>query len=234
MDNTLQEIITLVEKGKVEQRCAALLVLGALKITNAAVVKAVGALLNDPNPVLKDYALRYFEEVQPKNNVAQLVRMLDDDDRELQERAVRSFGGAGQAGVEPVMAALPSLSRVGQLNAARVLCQLGGKAALKGLLEILASGNDEINRAVCDLLIPVLREMNARDQDAFYESLESFAGKLDLKEQRPALIAALRLFAQLGRPQTRRSQHCQNRLQRLGISLQGLFCQVQMFGAGDG
>ena len=103
MDNTLQEIITLVEKGKVEQRCAALLVLGALKITNAAVVKAVGALLNDPNPVLKDYALRYFEEVQPKNNVAQLVRMLDDDDRELQERAVRSLGGAGQAGVEPVM-----------------------------------------------------------------------------------------------------------------------------------
>ena len=98
MDNTLQEIITLVEKGKVEQRCAALLVLGALKITNAAVVKAVGALLNDPNPVLKDYALRYFEEVQPKNNVAQLVRMLDDDDRELQERAVRSLGGAGQAG----------------------------------------------------------------------------------------------------------------------------------------
>lgn len=204
MDNTLEAIIGLVEKGTVEQRCAALLVLGALKITNAAVVKAVGALLNDPNPVLKDYALRYFEDVQPKNNVAQLVRMLDDDDRELQERAVRSLGGAGQAGVEPVITALPSLSRVGQLNAARVLCQLGGKAALKGLLEILASGNDEMNRAVCDLFIPVLREMDARGQDAFYESLESFAGKLDPKEQRPALIAALRLFAQLGRPQTRR------------------------------
>lgn len=204
MDNTLQEIITLVEKGKVEQRCAALLVLGALKITNAAVVKAVGALLNDSNPVQKDYALRYFEEVQPKNSVVQLVQMLDDDDRELQERAVRSLGRAGQAGVEPVLAALPSLSRIGQLNGARVLCQLGGKAALKGLLEIVSGGNDEMNRAVCDLLIPVLREMDARDQDAFYESLESFAGKLDLKEQRPALIAALRLFAQLGRPQTRR------------------------------
>ena len=31
MDNTLQEILTLVEKGTVEQRCAALLVLGARK-----------------------------------------------------------------------------------------------------------------------------------------------------------------------------------------------------------
>ena len=204
MDNTLQEIIGLVEKGKVEQRCAALLVLGALKITNAAVVKAVGALLNGPNPVLKDYALRYFEEVQPKNNVAQLVQMLDDDDRELQDRAVRSLGGAGQVGIEPVMAALPSLSRVGRLNAARVLCHVGGKVALKGLFEILADGNDEMNRAVCDLLIPVLREIDARDQEAFYDSLESFAGKLDLKEQKPALIAALRLFAQLARPQARR------------------------------
>ena len=30
MDKTLQEILTLLEKGTVEQRCAALLVLGAL------------------------------------------------------------------------------------------------------------------------------------------------------------------------------------------------------------
>ena len=78
MDNTLQDILVLIEKGTVEQRCAALLVLGALKVNNAAVVKTVGALLDSPNPVLKDFALRYFEEVQPKNNIAQLVKMLDD------------------------------------------------------------------------------------------------------------------------------------------------------------
>ncbi len=32
MDDTLQDILTLVEKGTIEQRCAALLVLGALKM----------------------------------------------------------------------------------------------------------------------------------------------------------------------------------------------------------
>ena len=74
MDNTLQDILALVEKGTVEQRCAALLVLGALKISNAATAKVVGALLDSANPVLKDYALRYFEEVQPKNNTAQLAQ----------------------------------------------------------------------------------------------------------------------------------------------------------------
>ena len=78
MDDTLQDILTLVEKGTIEQRCAALLVLGALKANNAAVVKLVGTLLENPNPVLKDYALRYFEEVQPSRNIVQLLKMLND------------------------------------------------------------------------------------------------------------------------------------------------------------
>ncbi|HJQ82046.1 MAG TPA: hypothetical protein VJ828_18925, partial [Lacipirellulaceae bacterium] len=79
----MQEIVTLIENGTIEQRCAALVVLGALKANNAAVVKLVGTLLDQPNPMLKDYALRYFEEVQPKNNIPQLLRMLDDADKEM-------------------------------------------------------------------------------------------------------------------------------------------------------
>ena len=96
MDDTLQDILTLVEKGTIEQRCAALLVLGGLKANSAAVVKLVGTMLDQPNPVLKDYALRYFEEVQPKNNTAQLLKMLDDPDKEIQERAVRSLSASGR------------------------------------------------------------------------------------------------------------------------------------------
>lgn len=204
MDNTLQEILTLIEKGTVEQRCAALLVLGALKVSSAAVVKTVGALLNGPNPVLKDYALRYFEEVQPKSNIAQLVKMLDDGDKEIQDRAVRSLSGAGQAALEPLLKGLANGSRVWQLNAARVLCQVRGKTALKGLLQLLASGTDESNRIVCDLMTPVLREMDTKEQESFYGDVETFASRLDSKEQRPAAVSAMRLLGQLGRPQARR------------------------------
>jgi HEAT repeat protein len=204
MDNTLQEILALIEKGTVEQRCAALLVLGALKVSSAAVVKTVGALLNGPNPVLKDYALRYFEEVQPKSNIAQLVKMLDDGDKEMQDRAVRSLSGAGQAAVELLLKGLANGSRVWQLNAGRVLCQVRGKTALKGLLQLLGSGTDESNRIVCDLVTPVLREMDAKEQESFYGDVETFASKLDSKEQRPAVVSAMRLLGQLGRPQARR------------------------------
>jgi HEAT repeat protein len=204
MDKTLQDILSLMDKGTVEQRCAALLVLGAVKINNAGITKTVGALLDSPNPVLKDYALRYFEEVQPKNNITQLTKMLDDADKEVQDRAVRSLSGAGQAAAEPLLKGLASGSRIWQLNAARVLCQVGGKAALKGLLQMLGTGTDDTNRIVCDLLSPVVRDMDAKEQESLYEEVESFAAKLDVKEQRPAVISAMRLFGQLGRPQARR------------------------------
>jgi HEAT repeat protein len=204
MDNTLQDILTLVEKGTIEQRCAALLVLGALKSNSAGVVKLVGTILEHPNPVLKDYALRYFEEVQPKNNIAQLLKILDDPDKETQERAVRSLISAGQAAVQPLLQGIEGASRAWQLNAARVLCAVRGKAAMKGLLQMLAGGTDETNKLICDLMTPAVREMDARDHDALYDEVESFSAKLDVKQQRPAVVSAMRLFGQLGRPQARR------------------------------
>lgn len=204
MDTLLEKILTLVDKGTVEQRCASLLVLAALKIDSAAVVKIVGALLDSPNPVLKDYALRYFEAVQSGKNIAQLLKMLGDPDKELQERAVRSLIGAGQAAVQPLVQGIAEASRQWQLHAARVLAAARGKAAMKGLLQLLAGGTDEFNRAVCDLMTPALREMEAREQESFYDEVEAFAAKLDAKEQKPALVSAMRLFGQLGRPQARR------------------------------
>lgn len=204
MDKTLQDILTLVEKGTIEQRCAVLLVLGALKISNAATTKLVGGLLDNPNPVLKDYALRYFEEVQPKNNIGQLLKMLGDNDKELQERAVRSLTNIGQPAVASILLEAKDASRVWQMNAARVLAAVRGKAALKGLLQMLIGGTDETNRVVCDLLTPALRDMGEKEQVSFYNDLESFADKLDFKNQRPALVSTLRLFGQLGQPQARR------------------------------
>src|SRR5512139_606317 len=143
MDNTLQDLLTLAEKGNIEQRCAALLVLGALKISNVPTTKLIGTMLDSPNPVLKDYALRYFEEVKPKNNTAQLLKMLDDGDKEMQERAVRSLTNAGQSAVPLLIQGSKEATRVWQLNAARVLAAVRGKAALKGLLQMLSGGTDE-------------------------------------------------------------------------------------------
>ena len=200
MDNTLQDLLGLAEKGNIEQRCAALLVLGALKISNAATSKLVGTMLDSPNPILKDYALRYFEEVQPKSNTTQLLKMLDDGDRDIQERAVKSLIGVGQAAVQPLLQGAKDASRTWQLNSARVLAAVRGKPAMKGLLQLLISGTDETNKVICDLMTPALREMDAKDLDVLYTEVEEFAAKLDVKQQRPAAVSSMRLLGQLGRP----------------------------------
>jgi len=204
MDALLQKLLNLVAKGSVEQRCAALLVLAALKLDNAQVAKAVSAAIAQPNPVLKDFALRYFEEVKPNSALPLFAGLLDDPDKDTHERAVRFLSQSGPAAVPPVLQFASGASRPGQINAARVLCALRGKAAFKGLLQMLVAGTDEFNKTICDLMTPALRELDAKEQEQLYGEVETLAAKLDPKEHRPAAVSAMRLMGQLGRAEARR------------------------------
>jgi HEAT repeat protein len=204
MDKTLQQLVDLVENGSVEQRCAALLVLAALKVQNSEVTKTVAALLDNTNSVLKDYALRYLEGVPTKSGVPLLLRFLDDPDKETQERVIRLLSSAGQGAVDALLKQTAHETRLWQLNAARVLSAVRGKRALQGLLQLLIPGTDEFNKTVCDLMTPAIRGMDSKEQDLLYGEVETFARKLDVKQHRPAAVSALRLLGQLGLPQARR------------------------------
>jgi HEAT repeat protein len=204
MDKILNQVIGLAEQGSVEQRCASLLVMGALKLESSEIVKRVGAMLDHANPVLKDYALRYFEQVQPKAGAPLFLKLLEDSDRDVQERAVRFLRQAGAAAVEPLVKHFEGASRPWQINAARVLCAIQGHSARQALLQMLQAGNDDFNKAICDLMTPAIREMESKEQALFYDELESFAKKLDEKQQRAAVVSVIRLLGQLGRADARR------------------------------
>jgi HEAT repeat protein len=204
MADLLPQLLNLVENGNVEQRCAALLVLGALKLQSAPAAKSAAVALDDANPVVKDFAFRYFEDTGSKDALSRFLKYLDDGDKEIQERTVRLLTKAGAVVVPPLVKGAPSASRVWQLNAARVLCAQRGKTALKALLQMLEPGSDEFNKALCDLLTPVVREMDPKEQEPFYSEVEAFAAKLDVKQQRPAVVSAMRILGQLGRAQARR------------------------------
>ncbi|HEY7558589.1 MAG TPA: HEAT repeat domain-containing protein [Candidatus Binatia bacterium] len=204
MADLLSQLLNLIDNGTVEQRCAALLVLGALKLQSAPAAKSAAAALDHANPVVKDFAFRYFEETELKDSATWFLKFLDDSDKEIQERTVRLLTKTGAAAVQPLVKAAPAASRLWQLNAARVLCAARSKPALKSLLQLLATGNDEFNKSVCDLLTPVVREMDANEQEQFYGEVADFAAELDFKQQRPAVVSAMRLLGQLGRAQARR------------------------------
>jgi len=164
MDTTLQHLLTLAREGNVERRCAALLVLGALKLQDPSIVETVGAALGHANVVLKDYALRYFEEARPKASIPLLLPLLDDADKDLCERVIRLLVGFGQAVVRPLLQRAKTAPHSWQLNAARVLCAVRGKAAWKGVLQLLPQGASELNKAVCDAVAAALREMGRRSR----------------------------------------------------------------------
>jgi HEAT repeat protein len=204
MADLLSQLSSLAGKGTIEQRCAALLVMGALKVQAAPAAKTAAAALEDPNPLVKDFAFRYFEEAAPKDSLSSFLKFLGDADKETQERAVRLLIKCGPAVVPALVKSAPAASRLWQLNAARVLCAQRGKAALKALLQILEGGSDEFNKAVCDLLTPIVRQMEVGEQELFYREVEEFAARLDVKQQRPAVVSVMRILGQLGRPQARR------------------------------
>jgi HEAT repeat protein len=204
MDKTLQQVVGLALNGSIEQRCAALLVLAALKLQSSEAIKAVGAALDHANPALKDYALRYLEETPIKLCVPLLLRLLDDPDKETQERVIKLLSAAGQPAVDALVKHTADGSRLWQLNAARIFCAVRGRAAIKGLLQLLIPGNDEFNKAVCDLMTPAIRGMDSKEQESLYTEVEAFAVKLDAKQQRPAVVSAMRLMGQLGFSRARR------------------------------
>src|SRR5207253_9274147 len=141
------------------------------------------------NAVIKDFALRYFEEDRPKTAVSLLLKYLDDPDKDIQERVVRLLVSAGQTAVQPLLQGAIAASRAWQLNAVRVLCAARGKSAFKGLLQMLLSGTDEFNKSVCDLMTPMMRELDSKDQDQLHDDVEAFATSLDVKQQRPAAVS---------------------------------------------
>jgi HEAT repeat protein len=204
MDTTQQQLLTLAREGTVERRCAALLVLGALQLRDEAVVEAAGAALGQANVVIKDYALRYFEDTQAKTGIPILLPLLDDADKEAQERIIRLLSRFGQAVVRPLLQSAKTATRLWQLNAARILCAVHSNAAWKALLQLLSQGDSEFNRVVCDLMVVTLRELTEQEQTELYTEVEAFARTLSEDEPRAALISAIRLLGQLGRAQSRK------------------------------
>src|SRR5262249_54650374 len=174
------------------------------QLRDEAVIETAGAALGQANVVIRDYALRYFEDTRAKTGIPRLLPLLDDTDKETQERVISLVSRFGQAVVRPLLQSAKTATRLWQLNAARILCAVHSNAAWKALLQLLSQGDSEFNRVVCDLMVATLRELSEDEQTELYTEVEAFARTLDEDEQRVALISAIRLLGQLGRAQSRK------------------------------
>jgi HEAT repeat protein len=202
VDATLKGVVGLIAGPDVEARCAALVVLTHLKADEDRVVRAVGDALNGKNAVVRDFALGYFEQVRPRDGIAYLAPLLDSQEEALRQRAVAILAEYGAAAVSAAKPLLKDAPRR-RLNAIITLCaRVRSSAALDILFNLMASDDLDTNRAACDALTATVLSLDAKARADLFGRTDDLAGSA--KGQRPALVAAAKLFGALADAKARR------------------------------
>ena len=202
MDATLKGVVGLITGSDVEGRCAALVVLTHLKADEDRVVRAVGDALNGKNAVVRDFAVAYFEQVRPRDGVTYLLPLLDSQEEVLRQRTVATLAQYGAVAVSAVKSYLKEPPRR-RLNAIIDLCaRVRSSAALDILFTLMASDDFDTNRAACDALIATVPMLEAKVRADLFSRTDELA--VLAKGQRPALVAAAKLFGALGDAKARR------------------------------
>ncbi len=202
MDSTLKTIVELIGGTDVETRCAALVVLTQLKAADHRVVRTVGEALNSKNAVVRDFAVGYFEQVRPRDGLAHLVPLLDHDEEALRQRVVWILSQYGAAAVAATKSLLKDAPRR-RLNAIIDLCaRVRSSAAFDLLFTVMAGDDFDANRAACDAVTAAIPSLDARVRSDLFARTDALAATA--KGQRPALVAAAKLFGALTDAKARR------------------------------
>ncbi len=202
MDNTLKAVVGLLEATDVEGRCAALVVLTRIKANDDKVVRAIGQLIGAKNAIVADFAVGYFESVNPKATVEYALPMLDSDEEGLRKRATAMLAAAGASAVLAARKLLKDAPRRRIHAILDLSAQVRSNAALDILFELMAGDDFDLNRLACDALIAGVPQLEAKARADLFARAEDLAAKA--KEQRSASIAAAKLFGALGDPKARK------------------------------
>jgi len=197
-------LTTLVADENVEVRCAAILVLTAIAARDAKVTQTVGAALQGRNAIARDFALGYFEQVQPSDAVDFLLPLLDDSDEAVRRRAAQVLAGYGSSTIDAVKPLIVDAPRR-RITAIIEICSLvaspAAPAAMDLLFFLMNHDDFETHRAACDQLIAVLPRLDAKGR----RDVGQRATKLlkNAKGHRTPTVAAAKLLGALAEPAAR-------------------------------
>ncbi|MBI4517185.1 MAG: HEAT repeat domain-containing protein [Deltaproteobacteria bacterium] len=202
MDGTLKGLVGLIRGTDVEARCAALLVLTHLRSGEARVVETIGDTLSAKNVVVRDFAIGYFEQVQPPDGVGHLVPLLDSEEEALRQRVAGILAAYGQPAVTALRKLVKDAPRR-RLNAIIDVCaRVRTGAALDLLFELIASEDFDASRAACDALIAVVPALDPRARADLFARADRVAASAN--GARTALVGAAKLLGALSEAKARK------------------------------
>ena len=150
MASNLSSVMKLLDDARIEMRCAAALVLGAVGKGDGTVVKALTGKLGDDNPVVRRIALDSLADMGATGIAAAVAPLVRSEDEHVAARAIQVLAGQG-AGVEVVLrkelgVGSPSARR----QVAMLLLKRGTVGSIDPLLEQL--GDHDFGEHVLQLL----------------------------------------------------------------------------------
>ncbi len=149
-----QVLVHLLSKGQKQERCGAALGLG--KVGDPAAIEALLSVLGDPEPDVRDAAVRAFGEIGERA-VAPLIGLLRSARGDIRREAVRSLVQIGDPAVDRLIQALKDTDAATREEVIRALAEMEDRRAIEALLFALTEEDSELQRAAREALIGIKR-----------------------------------------------------------------------------
>jgi len=202
VDATLKGVIGLLEGTNIEARCAALVVLTQLGVDEERVARAAGEAVRNPNVLVRDFALGYFEHVKTPLALERVMPLLDAEDEPVRQRAVAILVPYGAAAVSAGKRALKDAPRRRLTALIDLFARVRTAAALDILFELMASDELDTNRAACDAVVAGVATLTDKERADLFGRAERLA--TGAKGHRTRLVAAAKLFGALADAKARK------------------------------
>lgn len=174
----VDRIVAMLEDAAPERRMAAAIVLGELGAKGPAVVKGLTSMLSSDGPVLQRHALDTLKRIGSKPALEAIWPLLSSRDEDVRAAASEAVASIGE-GVVPEVRRRLATAEGGERRALEsILTQLGGKEAFDALLDALAEGDEESNRATALELRRHVKDADAATRRSYRARLEKFVERM--------------------------------------------------------
>jgi len=192
MDATTKKIVKMLDDERMERRCAAVMVLGELRVKEPQVIDAIGRCLDGENRLLQLYALEALVGAKsPK--VAQLVMpLLDDPDEEVKSQAAALLADQGSKAAALLAKELHGAPIGRRRTIINILARNHDKATSERLLKLLP--DPEIGEYTLNSLRNEIDQMSAKEADVLRTQVMDLLKNKEWLADTTSTARALRLM----------------------------------------
>jgi len=190
----IDRIVKMLDDGAPERQLAAIIVLGELK--SKAAVKPLTSILEGGAPALQRHALEALKSIGiTRSGLVALWPLLGSRDANVRNAAIDTIASVGESVVSDVRRRLSDAEGDQRRALESVLSRLGGKEAFDVLLEALAAGDEEANRATALELRRHVRDAEPSIRRGYRARIESLLERRGLREA--AMASAVKVLGYL-------------------------------------